>query len=135
MKNRLDGKSYLVIVRQAFFYPNSDETLLAEDQIECHGVKVFSRLRLLGGNQLVEARDQVGRFVKLVISWDSSTRYLDVSPPTRADVERLSSLQITCGEPYSPYSPFGKSTRQFKFNDPCPAMGRLNIVLNNEKIQ
>ena len=41
VKNRLDGKSYLVIVRQAFFNPNSDETLLAEDQIERHGVKVF----------------------------------------------------------------------------------------------
>ena len=33
VKNRLDGKSYLVIIRQAFFNSNSDETLLAEDQI------------------------------------------------------------------------------------------------------
>ena len=84
---------------------------------------------------MVEARYQVGRSIKLVISWDGSTRYLDVSPPTRDDVERLSYLHITCGEPYLPYSPFGKSTRQFKLNDPCPAMGRLNIVWNNEKIQ
>ena len=84
---------------------------------------------------MVEARYQVGLSIKLVISWDGSTRYLDVSPPTRDDVERLSYLHITCGEPYSPYSPFRKSTRQFKFNDPCPARGRLNIVWNNEKIQ
>ena len=41
VKNLLDGKSYLVIVRQAFFNPNLDNTLLAEDQIECHDVKVF----------------------------------------------------------------------------------------------
>ena len=34
VKNRLDGKSYLVIIRQAFFNSNSDETLLGEDQIE-----------------------------------------------------------------------------------------------------
>ena len=34
VKNRLDGKSYLIIIRRAFFNPNSDETLLAEDQIE-----------------------------------------------------------------------------------------------------
>ena len=33
VKNRLDGKSYLVIIRQAFFNSNSDETLLVEDQI------------------------------------------------------------------------------------------------------
>ena len=111
MKNCLDGKSYLGIVRQDFFNPNSDKNLLAEDQIECHGVKVFSRLRVIGGNKLVEARDQLGTFVKLVILWDGSIRYLDFSPPTRADVERLSSLQITCGEPYSPYIPFGDFTR------------------------
>ena len=73
VKNRLDGKSYLGIVRQAFFNPNSDKNLLAEDQIECHGVKVFSRLRVLGGNQLVETRDQLGPFVKLVISWNGYT--------------------------------------------------------------
>ena len=108
---------------------------MAEDQIECHGVKVFSRLGVIGGSQLVESRDQVGRSVKLVVSWDGSIRYLDVSPPTRADVERLSSLQITCGEPYSRYIPFGKSTRQFRLNDPCTERGRLNIVWNNEKIQ
>ena len=84
---------------------------------------------------MVEARDQVANPIKLVIAWYCSTRYLDISPPTRDDVERLSSLQITCGEPYSPYSPFGKSTRQFKFNNTCPEMGRLNIVWNNEKIQ
>ena len=113
-KNSLDGNSYLVIFRQDLFNPNLDKTLLAEDQIECYGVKVFSRPRVSGGKQLVEAKDQVGRSDKLGISWDGSTRYLDVSPPTRADVERLSSLQITCGETYLPYSPFGKSTRQFK---------------------
>ena len=52
-----------------------------EDQIECYGVKLYSRPRVFGGKQLVEARYQVGRYVKLVIPWDGSTRYLDVSPP------------------------------------------------------
>ena len=84
---------------------------------------------------MVEARYQVGRSVKLVISWDGSTRYLDVSPPTRADFERLSSLQITCGEPYLPYSPFGESNRKFKLNDPCHERVRVKIFWNNEKIQ
>ena len=92
VKNRLDGKRYLIIIRQALFNPSSDETLLAEDQIECHGVKVFYRPRVFGSKQLVEARDQVGRVVKLGISWDVSTRYLDISPPTKADVECLGSL-------------------------------------------
>ena len=81
VKNRLDRKSYLIIVRQVFFNPSSDKTLLAEDQIECHGIKVYSPPRVFGGNQLVEARDQVGRIVKLAIEWYGSTRCLDVSPP------------------------------------------------------
>ena len=119
VKNRLDGKRYLIIIRQDFFNPSSDETLLAEDKIECYGVKVFSRPRVFGGKQLVEARDQVGRVVKLGISWYGSTRYLDISPPTKADFECLGSLEITSGEPYLPYSPFGKTTLQFRLSEPC----------------
>ena len=34
VENSLDGKQYLIILRQDFFYPNSDKALLAEDQIE-----------------------------------------------------------------------------------------------------
>ena len=110
VKNCLDGKRYLVILRQALFNPNLDETLLAEDQIECCGVKVYSRPKLFCGKQLVEATDQVGRSVKLVMYWDGSTIYLNVSHPTRCDVERLGYLQLTCGEPYSTYIPFRSTT-------------------------
>ena len=85
--------------------------------------------------QLVESRDQVGHIVKLVIYWDRSTRYLNIYPPTKADVERLGYLEITSGEPYSPYSPFGKSTRQFRLSDPCPKRDRVKFVWTNEKIQ
>ena len=69
VKNGLDGKSYLEILRQALFNPNSDETLLAEDQFDWYGVKVYSHPRVFGGKKLVEARDQVGRSIKLRISW------------------------------------------------------------------
>ena len=51
VKNRLDGKSYLVILRQALFNPNSNKTLLVEYQIECNGVEVFSCPRVFGGKQ------------------------------------------------------------------------------------
>ena len=118
VKNCLDGKRYLVILWKYFFNPNSDETLLAEDQIKCYGVKVYYFPRVFGGKQLVKDRDQVGRSVKIGIYWDSSTRYLNVRPPTREDVERLGSLKLTCGEPYSPYSPFGRTTSQFKLDEP-----------------
>ena len=77
----------------------------------------------------------MGSSIKLGISWDGSTRYLDISPPTRDDVERLGSLQLTYGEPSSPYSPFGRTTRQFKLDEPCHATGRVKIVWNNYKIQ
>ena len=74
VKNSLDGKRYLVTLRQDFFNPNSDDTLLAEDKIDCYGVNVYSRPRDFGGKQLVEARDQVGHSVNLGISWDGSTK-------------------------------------------------------------
>ena len=93
------------------FNPNSDDNLVSEDQIECFGVKVYSCLRVFGGKHLIDAREQVGRSVKIGISWDGSTRYPDIHSPTREDVNRIGSLQLTCGEPYSICSPFGRSTR------------------------
>ena len=48
VKNCLDGKLYLVTVSQVFFNPNSEETLLSKDQIECFGVKVYLRPRESG---------------------------------------------------------------------------------------
>ena len=58
-----------------------------------------------------------------------------LAPPTRADVERLIYLQITCGELYLPYSPFRKSTSHFKLDYPCPARDRVKHFWTNEKIQ
>ena len=51
------------------------------------------------------------------------------------DVKRLSYMQLICGEPYSPYSPFGKSARQFKLDKSCPATVREKLIWKNEKIQ
>ena len=98
-------------------------------------MKVYSRPRVFGGKQLVEAREQVGRSVKLGISWDSSTRYLDVSPPTREDVKILGPLNIIFVEPYSPYIPFRRTTRQFKMDEPCLETVKVKIFCTNKKIQ
>ena len=85
----VDGKFYLVILRKYLFNPNSYETLLEEDQIECYGVMIYSRPRVFGGKQLVEARDLVGRSLKVVISWEGSARYLDFYPLTTGGFESL----------------------------------------------
>ena len=77
VKNRLDGNLYLLIVRQDFFNPNSDKTLLAEDQIKCFGVKVYLSPRVFSGKQLIDVREHVGNYVNMDISLDGSTRYLD----------------------------------------------------------
>ena len=134
VKYCLDGKSYLIIVRQVFFNLSSDETLLAEDQIECHGVKVYSCPRVFDGNQLVESRDQVGRIVKLAIEWYGSTRYLDISPHTRVDVATLNSLEFTLGDPCQPYSPFWKINLQLKLSKPCTSLDRVRYAWTNEQI-
>ena len=81
VKNHMNRKLSLVILRQALFNSNSDETILAEYQIEFYGVKEYSCPRISGRKQLVEARFQVGCPIKIGISWDGSTIYLDVTPP------------------------------------------------------
>ena len=63
----MEGKRYLVIVRKAFFNPNSEETILVEDQIECYGVNMYFCPRLFGGTQLIDNRDQVWTPVKIGI--------------------------------------------------------------------
>ena len=83
VKNRLGGKRYLVIVRQGFFNPDLDDTLLAEDQIDCFCVKLYSRPRVFGGKQLVDARYKVGGPFKLDIYWGGSNIYLCIHPLTR----------------------------------------------------
>ena len=65
VKNCQDGKRNLVTLRLYFYDPNSDNTLLAEDQIKCYGVKVYFCPRVFGGKQLIDARYQVGLQVKL----------------------------------------------------------------------
>ena len=77
----------------------------------------------------------MGSSVKLGISWDGSTRYLDVHPLTREDVKRLGSLNLTYGEMNSPYSTFGRSTRRFKLDKPCLGTGRGKANLKKKKIQ
>ena len=81
--------------RQDLFNPNLDDTLLAEYQIECFCVKVYLCPRFFVGDQFIDVRDQVGSSVNLGISWDGSTRYLDIHLPTREDINRLGSLQLT----------------------------------------
>ena len=54
--------------------------------MDCYGVKIYFCPRVFGSKQIVESRYQVGRPVRLGISWDGYTGYLDVIPPTRADV-------------------------------------------------
>ena len=83
----------------------------------------------------MEDRYQGGRSVKIGISWYGSTRYLDVNPPTREDVERLGSIKLTSKELYFQYIPSVISTRQFKLDEPCLAIGKVKIVWNNNKIQ
>ena len=108
---------------------------MEEEKIECYGVKVYPRPRVFGGNQFIDSRDQAGSQVKLGISWDGSTRHLDVSPLTREDINTLDSLQIICGEPYSIYISFGIYTRQFRFDNPCLVTVRVNITWKKDKIQ
>ena len=50
VKIHLDGKRYLIVIRQVFFNPSSEKTLLAEDQIDCHGRDLQLRSRVQVGS-------------------------------------------------------------------------------------
>ena len=73
--------------------------------------------------------------VKLDISWEGSTRYLEAHLPIREDVKKLGSLKLTVGEPYSPYSPFDRSNRYFKLDETFLETGRVKLTWTNDKIQ
>ena len=60
---------------------------------------------------------------------------LTSNPPTGEYLKSLGSLKITCGEPYSPYNPFGRTTRKFKFNKPCMGKDRVKLIWKYKKIQ
>ena len=55
------------MIRKAFFDINSDQKLLAEYQIECYGVNVYSLPRLFCGKELINAKNQVGNPIKIDI--------------------------------------------------------------------
>ena len=76
----------------------------------------------------------MGRVVHLSIEWDGSTRYLNVRPPTRAEVSSLRSLEFTSGYPHLPYSPLGRISRQLKTSDPCTSLSRVKYVWADKQI-
>ena len=84
---------------------------------------------------MIDAIERVGRSAKLGISCGSSTRYLEVHAPTRGDVKRLGSLQLTCRDPHYPCSKFGRPTRQFKLENTFLGTGRVNSTLTDKYIQ
>ena len=96
---------------------------------------MYPHPRVFGGKQLINTRYQVGCSIKLGISWGSSTIYLDVHPPTGENIERLSCLHLTCGKPYSPYSPVGISYIQYKLDNISPGTGKVRLVWMNKSIQ
>ena len=50
------------------------------------------------------------------------------------DVATLSSLEFTSGEPYQPYSPFGKNTCQLRLSEPCTSLERVKYAWTNDQI-
>ena len=84
---------------------------------------------------LIDARDQVGNYLKISISWYWFTMYIDIHPLTREDVNSIGFLQLTCGGPYSPYGIFGRSTRHFNSDETCLGTGRVNITWTKKKMQ
>ena len=64
-------------MNQGMHCPLSEQTLLAEDQLENNGIEVHSRAKAFGGKQCLLVNHQVtAKFMKIQLGWKQSTKIL-----------------------------------------------------------
>ena len=92
-------------VYQALFCPMSDQSLIAEDQLEHHGVQVNSRTKQFGGAQnMIVPHPKSGKPYALGLAWDGSTKYVRNRLPTKTELKRLPPVTLTSDKTYNPYA-------------------------------
>ena len=89
MKNQLDGKLYIVIVRQVLQNTNLYKTLLVEYKLKVQRVRVYLIPKVFVINKFMVAKESIGCPRTLGILWDSNNNYLDFSSPTKKYIKPL----------------------------------------------
>ena len=88
---------------QGVYCSTSEQSLIAEDQLEWNGVRVESRVKHFGGEQPVHATHPATKKpLRLELAWDGSTKYLLSRKPTKEELKKLPVIVLTLDTPYDP---------------------------------
>ncbi len=90
-------------LNQCLHCPESSQTLLAEDQLECNGVEVHSRAKVFNGRQCIYARHPLkrGRFT-IKLGWDKSSKFVLTRKPNKGEYKALPHIHLTGDLAYKP---------------------------------
>jgi hypothetical protein len=81
---------------QALFCPYSQQTLIAEDQLEHNGVEVHSRAKIFSGKQCIIAKHpKTAKQFKIPLGWDGSSKFLLTDTTIKKDLKLLPQLHLT----------------------------------------
>ena len=102
-----DGSALAVLfANQGISCESSEQTLIAEDQLEHNGVEVHSRAKPFGGRQCIVARHPgTKKAFKIDLGWDGSTKFIRTRYPTQKEKDTLPHIHLTASTPYNPADP------------------------------
>ena len=82
-------------VNQGMHCPSSEQTLLAEDQLENNGIEVHSRAKAFGGKQcLLVKRTGTAKSMKIQLGWEHLTKFLHTRMPTEQELKELLVIEL-----------------------------------------
>ncbi len=90
-------------LNQCLHYPDSLQTLLAEDKFECNGVEVHSRATVFNGWQCIYARNpsKRGQFT-IKLGWDKASKFVLTRKPNQGEYKVLPHIHLTGNLAYKP---------------------------------
>ena len=105
----------------------SDQSLIAEDQLENHGIQVNSRAKKFGGAQnMIVPHPQTEKPYALGLAWDRSTKYVRNRLPTKAELKRLPLVTLTDAKEYNPHEMSEQKAQLRRVITPrCRAVARV----------
>ncbi len=90
-------------LNQCLHCPESSQTLLAEDQLECNGVEVHSCAKVFNGRQCIYARHPSKRgCFTIKLGWDRASKFVLTRKPNKGEYKVLPHIHLTENLAYMP---------------------------------
>ena len=88
------------MVNHAIHCEKSEQSLLAEDQLEFSDVEVYSRAKVFNGRQCILAKHpETGKQFHIDLGWDGSTKFINTRTSSKADLKTLPRIILTNERP------------------------------------